>query len=106
MGMASYKIMGCAGEWHIEHDGKALNTYATKSRLSKPPLLLPLSLSGRVIKSSSRHRARMMLLKPPRVHSPRESVPKANRIAGSKTGRRPEHLPLGPVSLTTGAQRF
>jgi hypothetical protein len=30
MGLASYKIFGTEGDWHVEHDGKALNTYATK----------------------------------------------------------------------------
>ena len=30
MGMASYNILGNSGEWHVEHDGKAENTYATK----------------------------------------------------------------------------
>jgi hypothetical protein len=30
MGLASYKIIGSAGEWRISHDGKAENVYATK----------------------------------------------------------------------------
>ena len=30
MGMASYRIFGLPGDWHVEHDGKAENTYATK----------------------------------------------------------------------------
>ncbi len=30
MGLASYKIIGGAGEWRISHDGKAENVYATK----------------------------------------------------------------------------
>ena len=30
MGMANYRIFGLPGDWHIEHDGKAENTYATK----------------------------------------------------------------------------
>jgi hypothetical protein len=30
MGLASYKIFGAEGDWHVEHDGKALNTYGTK----------------------------------------------------------------------------
>ena len=30
MGMASYDIVGTAGEWHVRHDGKAENVYETK----------------------------------------------------------------------------
>lgn len=30
MGLASYKISGTDGDWHVLHDGKALNTNATK----------------------------------------------------------------------------
>lgn len=30
MGLASYEIIGDAGEWRISHDGKAENVYATK----------------------------------------------------------------------------
>jgi hypothetical protein len=30
MGIANYKIIGRPGEWHVEHDGKAPNTYETK----------------------------------------------------------------------------
>jgi hypothetical protein len=30
MGLASYEIIGSAGEWRIRHDGKADNTYQTK----------------------------------------------------------------------------
>ncbi|WP_249150337.1 hypothetical protein [Bradyrhizobium sp. JYMT SZCCT0180] len=30
MGMASYEIIGDAGEWRISHDGKAENVYQTK----------------------------------------------------------------------------
>ena len=30
MGFANYKIYGAAGQWHVEHDGQAKNTYATK----------------------------------------------------------------------------
>jgi hypothetical protein len=30
MGTANYKIVGNSSEWHVEHDGKAENTYATK----------------------------------------------------------------------------
>ena len=30
MGLAHYAIIGRPGEWHVEHDGKVANTYATK----------------------------------------------------------------------------
>jgi hypothetical protein len=30
MGLARYTILGSPGEWHVEHDGKVANTYATK----------------------------------------------------------------------------
>ena len=30
MGMASYRILGTAGNWTVEHDGKTPNNYATK----------------------------------------------------------------------------
>jgi len=30
MGVARYAIVGNPGEWHVEHDGKAAHTYATK----------------------------------------------------------------------------
>ena len=30
MGIASYEIIGKAGEWRISHDGKAENVYQTK----------------------------------------------------------------------------
>jgi hypothetical protein len=30
MGVARYAIVGRAGEWRVEHDGKAPNTYLTK----------------------------------------------------------------------------
>jgi hypothetical protein len=30
MGLASYEIVGGAGEWRISHDGKAENVYQTK----------------------------------------------------------------------------
>jgi hypothetical protein len=30
MGLARYAIVGRPGEWHVEHDGKAPNTYVTK----------------------------------------------------------------------------
>jgi hypothetical protein len=30
MGLASYEIVGNAGEWRISHDGKAANVYETK----------------------------------------------------------------------------
>jgi hypothetical protein len=30
MGLASYEIVGDAGEWRISHDGKAENVYETK----------------------------------------------------------------------------
>jgi hypothetical protein len=30
MGMASYRIFGLPGDWHVEHDGKAENSYETK----------------------------------------------------------------------------
>jgi len=30
MGLASYKIFGIPGAWHVDHDGKAANTYQTK----------------------------------------------------------------------------
>ena len=30
MGFAGYKVFGRPGEWHVEHDGKVANTYATK----------------------------------------------------------------------------
>ena len=30
MGMASYEIVGSAGEWRVSHDGKAENVYQTK----------------------------------------------------------------------------
>lgn len=30
MGMASYEIIGSAGEWRVSHDGKAENVYQTK----------------------------------------------------------------------------
>jgi hypothetical protein len=30
MGFANYKIFGNPGEWHVEHDGKVANTFATK----------------------------------------------------------------------------
>jgi hypothetical protein len=30
MGLASYKIFGVPGAWHVDHDGKAPNTYDTK----------------------------------------------------------------------------
>jgi phosphotransferase system HPr-like phosphotransfer protein len=30
MGLASYRIFGGPGAWHVEHDGKAPNTYETK----------------------------------------------------------------------------
>lgn len=30
MGFANYKIFGVPGAWHVDHDGKAPNTYATK----------------------------------------------------------------------------
>jgi phosphotransferase system HPr-like phosphotransfer protein len=30
MGLASYKIFGVPGAWHVDHDGKAPNTYETK----------------------------------------------------------------------------
>lgn len=30
MGFANYKIFGSPGEWHVEHDGKVANTFATK----------------------------------------------------------------------------
>jgi hypothetical protein len=30
MGLASYEIVGGAGEWRISHDGKAANVYETK----------------------------------------------------------------------------
>jgi uncharacterized protein (DUF58 family) len=28
--MASYRIFGLPGDWHVEHDGKAENSYETK----------------------------------------------------------------------------
>ena len=30
MGLASYEIIGRAGEWRVSHDGKAENVYQTK----------------------------------------------------------------------------
>jgi uncharacterized protein (DUF58 family) len=30
MGLASYEIVGRAGEWRVSHDGKAENVYQTK----------------------------------------------------------------------------
>lgn len=30
MGLAAYDIVGRGGEWHVEHDGLAQNTYQTK----------------------------------------------------------------------------
>ena len=30
MGLASYEIVGDAGEWRVRHDGKAQNVYETK----------------------------------------------------------------------------
>ena len=30
MGVASYEIVGSAGEWRVRHDGKAENVYETK----------------------------------------------------------------------------
>ena len=30
MGLASYKIFGVPGAWHVDHEGKAANTYQTK----------------------------------------------------------------------------
>ena len=30
MGLASYDIVGSAGEWRVRHDGKAANVYETK----------------------------------------------------------------------------
>jgi uncharacterized protein (DUF58 family) len=30
MGLASYEIVGSAGEWRVSHDGKAENIYETK----------------------------------------------------------------------------
>jgi hypothetical protein len=30
MGLAQYRILGRAGAWTVEHDGKAPNNYATK----------------------------------------------------------------------------
>jgi hypothetical protein len=30
MGLASYDIVGAAGEWRVSHDGKAANVYQTK----------------------------------------------------------------------------
>jgi hypothetical protein len=30
MGLASYEIVGGAGEWRVRHDGKAENVYETK----------------------------------------------------------------------------
>ena len=30
MGIASYEIVGEAGEWRVSHDGKAENVYETK----------------------------------------------------------------------------
>ena len=30
MGLARYVILGTPGDWHVEHDGKIANTYATK----------------------------------------------------------------------------
>jgi len=30
MGLASYEIVGGAGEWRVSHDGKAGNVYETK----------------------------------------------------------------------------
>ena len=30
MGMASYEIIGSAGEWRVSHDGKAENVYQTR----------------------------------------------------------------------------
>ena len=30
MGLASYKIFGVPGAWHVDHDDKAANTYETK----------------------------------------------------------------------------
>jgi hypothetical protein len=30
MGLASYEIVGEAGEWRVRHDGKAKNVYETK----------------------------------------------------------------------------
>jgi phosphotransferase system HPr-like phosphotransfer protein len=30
MGLANYRIFGAPGEWRIEHDGNAENTYVTK----------------------------------------------------------------------------
>lgn len=30
MGLASYDIVGRAGEWRVRHDGKAENVYETK----------------------------------------------------------------------------
>jgi uncharacterized protein (DUF58 family) len=30
MGLASYRIFGVPGAWHVDHEGKAANTYQTK----------------------------------------------------------------------------
>ena len=30
MGLASYEIIGSAGEWRVSHDGRAENVYQTK----------------------------------------------------------------------------
>jgi hypothetical protein len=30
MGLASYEIIGSAGEWRVKHDGKAENVFETK----------------------------------------------------------------------------
>jgi hypothetical protein len=30
MGLAAYEIIGSAGEWRVQHDGKAENVYQTK----------------------------------------------------------------------------
>ena len=30
MGLATYRVFGIPGEWRVDHDGKAENTYVTK----------------------------------------------------------------------------
>jgi len=60
MGLASYRIFGVPGAWHVDHDGKAANTYETKEAAFEAAVVAAsLALRQRGTKSALPHREAM-----------------------------------------------
>jgi len=58
-GLASYRIFGVPGAWHVDHDGKAANTYETKEAAFEAPWSPRPSPCGKGTKSALPHREAM-----------------------------------------------